>query len=280
MEQVAAADGPQMRTGRLFPLHAFEVAMRDDPDVRGVLYTGSLGSGTADRFSDLDIELWVTDAAYARARVKLREVLGLLGDVRFSYYFRNSATMTGFVGETWQPVDLSLRTPTELQPSAAYARARVVKDTNDLLTHVVAQSPRTPATATWEQARATIEEAIDIQIYLALHNARGDAWTAIGEASRQCGELYTLLARLRGRESFGFRYVDHLLSSPERAVLTQAWPAAPTREEVRRAARGLWAWTTHVWREAETVLGRSLEVSIDETELLAAVERIYQQETN
>ena len=190
--------------------------MRDDPDVRGVLYTGSLGSGTADRFSDLDIELWVTDAAYARARVKLREVLGLLGDVRFSYYFRNSATMTGFVGETWQPVDLSLRTPTELQPSAAYARARVVKDTNDLLTHVVAQSPRTPATATWEQARATIEEAIDIQIYLALHNARGDAWTAIGEASRQCGEVYTLLARLRGRESFGFRYVDHLLTRQSR----------------------------------------------------------------
>jgi len=102
----------------------------------------------------------------------------------------------------------------------------------------------------------------------------------MGEASRQCGELYTLLARLRGRESFGFRYVDHLLLSPERAVLTQAWPTAPTREEVRRAARGLWAWTTHVWREAEIFLGRPLEVSVDETELLAAVEHIYQQETN
>jgi len=101
----------------------------------------------------------------------------------------------------------------------------------------------------------------------------------MGEVTFQGTDLYMLLARLRGRESFGFRYVEHLLSSSERALLTQAWPTAPTREEVRRAAHGLWAWTTYVWREAETVLGRSLEVSVDETGLRAAVERIYQQET-
>jgi hypothetical protein len=55
-----------MNTGHLFPLQAFEAAMRDDPEVRGVLYTGSLGGGTADGFSDLDIELWVTDARASR----------------------------------------------------------------------------------------------------------------------------------------------------------------------------------------------------------------------
>ena len=268
-----------MNTGHLFPLQAFEAAMRDDPEVRGALYTGSLGGGTADRFSDLDIELWVTDAAYARARAKLRETLERLGVVQFLYY-RGAATATGFVGPAWQRVDLALLTRDAIQPRAAYARARIVTDTDDVLARAVALAPREAVAASWDQARAKIEECVDSQIYLALHNARGAVWSAMGEISYQCADLYTLLARLRGRESFGFRYVEHLLSSPERALLTQAWPTTPAREEVRRAAYALWAWTVYVWREAETVLDRPLEVSVDEAELLAAVERIYQHEAH
>ena len=38
--------------------------------------------------------------------------------------------------------------------------------------------------------------------------------------------------------------------------------------------------TVYVWRAAETVLDRPLEVSVDEAELLAALERIYQQEAD
>ncbi len=253
--------------------------MRDDPEVRGVLYTGSLGNGTADRFSDLDIELWVTDTAYARAQAKLCETLERLGEVHFLYY-RGTATATGFVGPAWQRVDLALLTRDAIQPRAAYAQARVVIDMDDVLTRAVALTPQAPVAASWDQARAKIEECVDSQIYLALHNARGAVWSAMGEISYQGADLYTLLARLRGRESFGFRYVEHLLSSPEQALLTQAWPTAPARDEVRRAARALWAWTAHVWREAEIVLVRPLEVSVDETELLAAVERIYQYERN
>jgi len=168
----AAADRPQMSTGRLFPLHAFEVAMRDDPDVRGVLYTGSLGAGVADRFSDLDIELWVTETAYVRAPATLREALEHLGVIHFLYY-RGAAKATGFVGPAWQRVDLALLTRDALQPRAAYARARIVTDTDDVLTRVVALASCAHVAASWDQARAKVEECVDSQIYLALHNARG-----------------------------------------------------------------------------------------------------------
>src|SRR5262249_1938415 len=62
----------------------------------------------------------------------------------------------------------------------------------------------------------------------------------------------------------GFRYVEALLSPEEQVLLTAAWPASPTRDEVRRAARALWDWTRHVWREAERVLGRPLAIDLDE----------------
>jgi hypothetical protein len=55
-----------------------------------------------------------------------------------------------------------------------------------------------------------------------------------------------------------------------------AWPAAPDAAEVRRAARALWAWTRHVWAEAERGLGRPLGVTVDEAGLLAAVDALYE----
>jgi hypothetical protein len=82
-------------------------------------------------------------------------------------------------------------------------------------------------------------------------------------------------ARLRGRNSYGFRYVEQLLSPEEQALMRAAWPIAPDQEEVRRAARALWDWARHVGMAAERELSASLDLEIDETGLLATVDRIY-----
>jgi hypothetical protein len=266
-------------TGNAFALGAFETAVQRDAEVLGVLYTGSLGRGTADRYSDLDIELWVTDRAFADAPNVLRRLMGHLGTVQFMYEREAEARITGFVGPDWQRVDLALHRQTETELTASYATARIVKDVDGSLARSVAQVPQETIAASWEQARAVIAGAIDSQIYLSLHNARGAVWSAMGEISYSCSVLYTLLALLRGRRSFGFRYVEQLLSPKEKEMLCDAWPREPDREEVRRAARALWGWTRHVWHQGEITLGRSLELRIDEAELLAAVERIYSSPT-
>ena len=54
-----------------------------------------------------------------------------------------------------------------------------------------------------------------------------------------------------------------------------AWPCELSREENRRAARALWAWTKYVWCEAEGVVGAPLEVEVDEEGMLAAIDRMY-----
>jgi hypothetical protein len=130
-------------------------------------------------------------------------------------------------------------------------------------------------TVSWVQARASIEEAIDSQIYLSLHNARGAIWEALGDVSFRATALYVLLAALRGSRSYGYRYVEQLLSPAEQVLLTEAWPTQPSQQEVVRAARALWQWTRYVWQEAERRLGRSLLIEVDEAALLSAVDRIY-----
>ena len=86
------------------PLRQFEAAIQADQRVLGMLYTGSLGRGTADRFSDLDIEVWVTDAAYAEAEMTAQEILGYLGAIQF-LYSRATGYTTAFLGiEYSQPI--------------------------------------------------------------------------------------------------------------------------------------------------------------------------------
>ena len=52
-------DRDEPRMGVDFPLADFELRIMADPDVLGMMYNGSLGRGEADRYSDLDISLWV-----------------------------------------------------------------------------------------------------------------------------------------------------------------------------------------------------------------------------
>ncbi len=200
--------------------------------------------------------------------------MGLVGELQF-LYLRGEAFATGFVGPDWRRVDLELKRRDGLTPDPQYAGARVVKDTDGVLARLVADSQPQAVTAARDQARGLMEEAIDSQIYLALHNARGATWSALGEVSYRVTALYGFLGQLRGRLTYGFRYVAELLSPEEQALLAAAWPASPGRDEVRRAARALWDWTRHVWAEAERELGAPLEIAIDEAGLLAAVDRIY-----
>lgn len=65
------------------------------------------------------------------------------------------------------------------------------------------------------------------------------------------------------------------LRADELALLYAAWPVAPEREAIRRAARGLWAWTRYVWVECEQTLGEELGISFNTTVFLEAIERPY-----
>jgi hypothetical protein len=116
---------------------------------------------------------------------------------------------------------------------------------------------------------------VDSQIYLALQTARGGVWPGMAEVANQATALYAFLARLRGVNSCGQRYVEQLLLPHERALLEATAVGRPEREEVRRAARGLWEWTRYAWREAKRALGGALPITLDEDGLLSAVDRIY-----
>src|SRR5581483_10695652 len=128
------------------PLQQFETAIQADQRVLGMLYTGSLGRGTAGRFSDLDIEMWLTDAAYAEVETTVREILGTLGAIQFLYfrYAGDSSFYTAFLGADWLPVDLAVHRPTVERPLPPPSQVRLIKDWTRHLERLLASTQVQP----------------------------------------------------------------------------------------------------------------------------------------
>ena len=101
-------------------LDAFERAIMADPEALGVFYFGSLGRGTATRYSDLDIFVVVPDAIAEPYQTKLVPLLQLFGEV----HWLDIPNGKGFVGPGWNQVDIEMaRLAAEIQlRSQQYAK--------------------------------------------------------------------------------------------------------------------------------------------------------------
>lgn len=253
------------------PLGDFERAIQNDPEVLGVFYFGSLGRGAATRHSDLDIYVCVPDEIGEPYPDKFLSLLKHFGEV----HWLDIEHGTGFMGPGWVQTDIEIDRRSALKPSPRFAGATLIKDTDGLMSAFLAQCLPEQFVETVESARPVIYEAVSDQLFNARHNARGSHWSAMGGVSYWAYRTYELLGRLRGRRTYGYRYVEELLSPDEYAMLAAAWPREPTREENRRAAQALWTWTKYVWHEAEHVIGQPLGIELDEVGLLAAIDRMY-----
>ena len=185
----------------LQPLLArFEAAVLADPSVLGVLYTGSLGRGTADRFSDLDLEVWLADEAVADLPATTRRLLAVLGTIKL-IEARDPWFTQANVGPDWRRVDLHLHRRDDTEPRHDFAGARIVKDVEGALARLVTASVPEDVAPSWDEAEATIRGAIGEQLYIAANNARGATWEAMGAVAHRIPPLYELLARIRGQRS-------------------------------------------------------------------------------
>lgn len=266
----------QPHVGVDFPLADFTQRILSDPDVLGMLCTGSRGRGQADRCSDVDIMLWLRDQALAKAG-RIEHYLGWLGEIQFVTWSQDELGVSSksYIGPSWQRVELDIVGSRHPSPHPFFHGVTVVKDTNDRLASLVAASGPPSAEPSREAARKVIEEAIYEIGSITMQNIRGSYHRAMSALCEYSNRLYTLLAQLRGREGYDVRFVERFLHPDELALLYAAWPAAPERAAIRRAVRGQWAWIRYVWTLAEQTFGEQLGISLDREAFLDAIERSY-----
>jgi hypothetical protein len=271
---VIKRDEPRM--GVHFPLSDFEQRIMADPEVLGMMYNGSRGRGQADRYSDLDIMLWLRDEALAKGG-RIEHYLGWLGEIQFVNWSQNEFGLTSncYVGPDWQRVELDMVGSKHPTPNPYFHGVTVVKDTDDRLVSLVAASGPPTAELSREAARRVIEEILYEIGAITIQNIRGSHYHQMVNLCEYANNVYTLLAQLRGHEGYAVRFVERFLSEDELALLYAAWPQAPEREAIRRAARGLLEWIRYVWTQVEQTLGEELGISLDTAAFLEAIERTY-----
>ena len=269
-------DHREQRMGVDFPLTDFEQRILADPDVLGMLYNGSLGRGEADRYSDLDISLWLRDEALARPR-RIEHYLSWLGEIQFVSVSQHDSgfSCNAYVGLDWQRAELDISRRTEATPHPYFHRATVVKDTDNWLASLVTASGPPTAKPTHDAARKVLEDAIYHIGFVTMQNIRGSHHHAMSNLCELANNVYMLLVQLRGREWYAERFIERFLRPEELVLLYAAWPTSPEHEAIRRAARGLWEWTRYVWAQAEQTLGEELGIVLDATAFLEAIERPY-----
>jgi len=130
----------------------FEAAIAADPEVLAAFYNGSQGRGTMDRYSDLDLEVWVADSVLAAGGRKLEALLASLGEVKLRFPLRPTLAVTAFVGPDWQRVDLALLKRDEMKPWPGYSGSRIIKDTDGVLEQLIALAPDRPSLPAEEEA--------------------------------------------------------------------------------------------------------------------------------
>ncbi len=272
--RVIEKDEPHM--GVYFPLADFEQRILADSDVLGMLYCGSRGRGEADRLSDLDITIWLRDEALAHPG-RIEHYLGWLGKIYFISSSQNEfgPSCNSYVGPDWQRIELGILGSYHPTPNPYFHRVTVIKDTDSRIASLVSASGPPTAELTREAARQVIEEAIYQTGHITMQNIRGSYHHAMSSLCEYSNSMYTLLARVRGREGYAERFVERFLREDELALLYAAWPASPEREAIRRAVRGLLEWIRYVWTQAEQILGESLGISLDTAAFLKAIERPY-----
>src|SRR5690349_20197219 len=128
------------------PLQRFETSIQADQRVLGMLYTNSLDCGMANHFSDLDMEMWLTDAAYAEVETTVREILGALGAIQFLFLrdAGDSSYYAAFLGTDWRPVDLAVHRPTVERPLPPPAQVRLIKDRTQHVQRLLASAEVQP----------------------------------------------------------------------------------------------------------------------------------------
>lgn len=267
-------DDPRMRVR--FPLADFEQRIMADPQVLGMLYCGSWGRSQADRYSDLDITLWLTDPAHAEPG-RIAHYLSWLGEIQFISVSHNEfgPSCNSYIGTDWQKAELGLLGSYHPEPNPYFHGVTVFKDTNGRLASLVAASPPPTAELTCEAARTKIEEMLYEIGGITMGNMRGSHFHQMHMLCEYANNVYTLLAQLRGYEAYAVRFVERFLNEDELVLLYAAWPQAPEREAIRRAARGLLEWIRYVWMQVEQTLGEELGIALDPATFLQAIDRLY-----
>lgn len=254
-------------------LQKFENRVKNLKGVIGLFYSGSIASGKANKFSDIDIYLVVDKNNFERILKKSEELASTFGKIKVCHKDENGIGV--FIGDDFLKVEIAIIKKGDLKPKYKFKNIKIIKDTNNYLKNLKKKSQKFRIEVSKKEAEKLFFECRDSQIYTARHVARGWKLSAMGEANYHGEQLFYLLAKLKGRFQFGFRDVENFLTKKELEMLKETRCHSTAKKEIQRAMKANWKFMKYIEKYYESVTGNKLRLRSNDSELLKIVEVTY-----
>jgi len=247
--------------------------------VLGAFYCGSVGTGTYDHYSDIDLALVVADedqkSFFRKVPKILQQSVGLKSAVNEA---GQDAEWCCLITDEYIGLDLPVFKKSDLIPSHKFADIKILKDHHGLLRRFQRRCAAARCRIDPKKFLNDMQDIMDDQLYLARAVMKGRLVEAMSECTRVGEELFHWLVKVKGikYQPPSLRDADKILTKQELSILLKTRPKGPARSDIRAAAKALWRFTLHVVKEYEYVTGKKFPPSYNHREFLDLVNDIYE----
>ena len=214
-------------------IQAISQALQNDGRVLALFLAGSLGRGTADRFSDIDLLAVAPAEAHAPITTAFRSSLALQVRLVFWRLRLTDVSLVNAITEDWQRIDLFLIVPEQL-PAYAQNALKPLFDTNNLFATLPPTSP--PPLPNRARVAFLIEEFIRVLGLLPVVIGREEFEVGIAGAGLLRAHLTELLVETAGSPAKGGAlHLSRILSPERRRTLRDLPTPLPTSDSLIEA---------------------------------------------
>jgi len=252
-------------------LKQFTEKLKKIPEIIAVYYAGSLGGGTMDKYSDLDIDIVVKDKDYKKITKKIKKLSSFFGEIKLYYPF------AAYVENDYLKVELEPIKKSSLKPDFFLKHVKIIFDREGTLTKLYKKAQRAKIKINHGNTVDTFKTLIDDQIYTARHTARGWKFDAMEEANWHSKELFLLLARLKGYDQWGLRRAEEILSKNELKMFKNTVCTSPKTQNIKKSMKANWKFMKYVKDQYEKKTNKKIDLKVNEKEILRIVDKIYKE---
>ena len=214
-------------------IRSISLALQKDERVAALFLSGSLGRGTADRFSDIDLLAIAPRETHEAIMTDYQSSLAQATSIVFWRQRLAESSLVNTITEDWQRIDLLLTTPERVQ---AYSRSAVMPlfDRQNLFDTLPTTSPTPLPNRT--RVEFVINEFIRVLGLLAVVVGREEYEVGVAGAGLLRAHLSDLLVEAaESAEKGGTLHLARIVSPDQRRILHGLPSPHPTRDSVIEA---------------------------------------------
>ena len=255
-------------------LKEFTEYLKTIPEIIGIGYFGSTATGLWDKYSDLDIDIVTKDKDYSKIVKMIPKLMEFWGEVKFWNPYETWDETYAFVGEDYFKVEIEpIKISYFKKPHFDIKRIKIVYDPTGKVAKGKKISQKLKKVHLDEKYfRWCLLDTRSNFFYIVRHYARGQKFHGTEEMKTIKGDLFKLLARLKGVEDYELmRESEKLFTKKELDMWKDAWCNSYEKRELKRSIKANWQLMKYVETKYEKISGKKLKLGTNDKEILEKV---------